>query len=169
MFSIKWIAPFLILFSCQTYALEKDKTQPIYIEANQVDMAEKSGISTYSGNVKLEQGSIKINADSITVYTQDKKLQRIIATGAPALFSQQPDKNSNEVIASAQLVEYSSIHGKLILSGDAKMKQGANSFSGNKIEYDTINDVLSAKSSKNRNQRVKAVIQPDTFRETKPK
>lgn len=159
------IAFFSVIFS-NVNALENDKTRPIFIEANQVDMAEKSGISTYSGNVKLEQGSIKINADSITVYTQDKKLQRIIATGAPARFSQQPDKKSDEVFASAELVEYSSTDGKLILQGNAKMQQGANLFSGNKIEYDTINDTLSAKSSTKNNQRVKAIIQPDTFRDS---
>jgi len=155
----------LIAASPLSYALENDKKSPIYIEANQVDMAEKSGISTYSGNVSLEQGSIKINADNIVVYTQNKKLQRIIATGNPALFSQKPDKRSDKVSASASHVEYSSAKGKLILLNNAKMQQGANVFTGNRIEYDTINDILSAKSSKKANQRVKAVIQPETFSE----
>ena len=149
-----------------TYALETDKNSPIHIEANQVDMAEKSGISTYTGDVRLQQGSIKISADSIVVYTHNKKLQRIIATGKPAHFSQKPSKKSDDVKASANHVEYASASGMLILLDKAKMKQGANLFSGNKIEYDTVNDILSAKSSQKSDQRVKAVIQPETFRET---
>lgn len=147
-------------------ALEADKNAPILIEANQVAMAEKSGVSTYSGDVKLEQGSIKITAESIVVYTNEKKLQRIIATGKPALFSQLPNPESQRVQASANQVEYVSINGMLILLGNAKMQQGSNLFSGNKIEYDTTNNILTAKASAKSTQRVKAVIQPDTFRES---
>ncbi len=149
------------------FALETDKSSPILIEANQVDMAEKTGISTYTGNVTLQQGSIKISADSIVVYTQNKKLQRIIATGNPAYFSQQPDHSSEPVQASAKHVEYAATTGMLILLDNAKMQQGANSFSSNKIEYDTVNDILSASSAKQGKQRVKAVIQPDTFQPNK--
>ena len=132
-------------------------------------MAEKTGVSTYTGNVKLEQGSIKITADSIVVYTHEKKLQRIIATGSPANFSQQPDKQSEKVTATANHVEYGSGSGILLLLDNATMQQGSNSFSGNKIEYDTINDIMSAKSSIKSNQRVKAVIQPETFSNTRNK
>ncbi|MDH5258559.1 MAG: lipopolysaccharide transport periplasmic protein LptA [Gammaproteobacteria bacterium] len=162
---------FLVLTLCYSivHGLETDKSSPILIEANQVDMAEKSGISTYTGNVKLEQGSIKINADSIVVYTQNKKLQRIIATGSPATFSQKPDNQTDDVHASAQHVEYSSLSGMLILLNNANMQQGSNLFSGNRIEYDTNNDILSAKSSQKNNQRVKAVIQPETFTEIRKK
>ncbi|MDH3327308.1 MAG: lipopolysaccharide transport periplasmic protein LptA, partial [Gammaproteobacteria bacterium] len=130
---------------------------------------EKSGVSTYTGDVKLEQGSIRINADSIVVYTHNKKLQRIIASGTPARFSQKPDHQTENVHASAEHVEYSSVNGLLILLSNANMQQGSNLFSGNKIEYDTVNDILSAKSSQKSNQRVKAVIQPETLRNTKKK
>lgn len=157
----------LLLLSSNTFALDTDKSSPILIEANQVAMAEKTGVSTYTGEVKLQQGSIKIEADSIVVYTHNKKLQRIIATGKPAHFSQQPDQKSSRVQANANHVEYASTTGMLLLLDNAKMEQGANSFSGNKIEYDTVNDILNAKASSKSNQRVKAVIQPDTFRDSK--
>ena len=164
--SIKVIPLFLVLLFCSnTFALDTDKSSPILIEANQVNMAEKTGVSTYTGDVKLEQGSIKIQADSIVVYTNNKKLKRIIATGRPAHFSQQPDQKSQRVKASANHVEYVSASGMLLLLDNAKMQQGANSFSGNKIEYDTVNDILSAKSSSKNKQRVKAIIQPETFRD----
>ena len=159
----------LLQQSANVYALESDKSSPILIEANQVAMAEKTGVSTYTGDVKLEQGSIRIQADSIVVYTNNKKLQRIIATGKPALFSQQPDKQSQRVDASANHVEYASTSGMLLLLDNAKMQQGSNSFSGNKIEYDTVNDILSAKSSGEKNQRIKAVIQPETFSDSPKK
>lgn len=157
----------LFLFTANAIALESDKTSPIFIEANQVVMSDKIGVSTYTGDVKLEQGSIKITADSIVVYTRNKKLQRIIATGKPAFFSQTPDLNSQQVKASANHVEYASTNGMLMLIDNAKMQQGDNSFSGSKIEYDTINDTLNAESSAKNNQRVRAVIQPSTFQESK--
>lgn len=170
MFLIKPLTAVLFWLTLTTtvFALETDKSSPILIEANQVDMAEKTGISTYTGNVTLKQGSIKISADSIVVYTKDKKLQRIIATGNPAYFSQQPDHSSEPVQASARHVEYVATTGMLVLQDDAQMQQGANSFSSNKIEYDTANDILSASAAEKGKHRVKAVIQPDTF-QTKEK
>jgi len=153
----------LLLLSVNAYALESDKTSPILIEASQVDISEKSGVSTYRGDVRLTQGSVKINADSIVVYTQDKKLSRIVANGKPATFSQQPNEQHQRVEASANEVEFTSITGLLILKYDAKLKQGTNSFSSNKIVYDTVNDIMSATSSEKSNQRVRAVIQPNTF------
>ncbi len=153
----------LLLASFSALALEADKNAPVFIEANQVVMSEKTGVSTYTGDVKLKQGSIKINADSIIVYTQNKELQRIIATGKPAFFSQQKNQ---QVKASANHVEYISKTGILILLDNAKMEQGANIFAGNRIEYDTTNNTLNAKASSTNKQRVTAIIQPDTFRQS---
>lgn len=155
----------LVLLGLNVAALETDKSSPIFIEANQVAMSEGTGVSTYSGNVKLEQGSIKILAESIVIYTNNKKLRRIIATGKPAYFSQQPKPKAEPVKASANHVEYDSTSGILVLLDDAKMTQGSNLFSGNKIEYDTNNNILTAKSLSKNKQRVKAVIQANTFRE----
>jgi len=153
----------LVFFSSNVFALATDKSSPILIEADQVDMAKKAGVSTYSGNVKLTQGSIKIQADSIVVFTKDKKLRRLIANGSPATFRQIPDLSSDEVQASAIRVEYSAITGLLLLQNTAKLEQGENHFSGSKIEYDTVNDVLSASSSGKDQQRVQAIIQPETL------
>ena len=145
------------------FALQSDKHSPVLIEADQVDISDKSGVSTYTGNVTLTQGSIKIAAESIVVFTNENKLQRLIATGTPATFRQKPDELSNEVQASAYQVEYTTRSGMLVLQQNAELKQGSNLFRGHKIEYDTINDVMSARSTENNKQRIQAIIQPESL------
>jgi len=153
----------VLLHSQSLMALQSDKSSPILIEADQVDMSDKSGISTYTGNVKLTQGSIRISADNIIVFTTNNKLQRLIATGSPATFKQKPDEKSNDVEARAFHVEYSTNTGVLTLQQDALLQQGSNLFSGHKIEYDTLNDIMSARSEKNKKQRIQAIIQPESL------
>ncbi len=154
---------FFLVFPPSLFALNSDKYSPVLIEADQVDMSDKSGISTYTGNVKLTQGSIRISADSIIVFTSNNKLQRLIATGSPAKFKQKPDEKSNDVEASAFHVEYSTKTSVLTLQQNAQLQQGSNMFSGHKIEYDTLNDVMSARSTENKKQRIQAIIQPESL------
>jgi len=154
---------FLLVFSPHLFALDSDKYSPVLIEADQVDMSDKSGISTYTGNVTLTQGSIRISADSIIIFTSNNKLQRLIATGSPAVFKQKPDEESNDVEASAFHVEYSTKTNILTLQQNAQLQQGSNMFSGHKIEYDTLNDVMSARSAENKKQRIQAIIQPESL------
>ena len=145
------------------FALNTDKTQPVFIEADQVDLSDKSGISTYTGNVTLSQGSIRIAAESIIVFTADNKLVRLIATGTPATFKQKPDEKSEDIEASAFHVEFTAASGLLTLSQNAQLQQGANLFTGHRIEYDTINDLMSARSEKDKKQRIQAIIQPESL------
>ena len=83
------------MLSPDVYALTSDKNEPILIEADQVQIVEKTGLSTYTGNVKFQQGSIKIEADNIVIYTEKKKFKKAIASGSPAHFTQKPDKCLN--------------------------------------------------------------------------
>ena len=47
-------------------ALPDDRDQPIRIEADEALRDEKQGFTRYEGNVKMDQGSLHIEADRIT-------------------------------------------------------------------------------------------------------
>lgn len=167
MFSKCLIAISIILFAPIIHALDTDKSSPIFIEADQVDLDEKNGVSTYTGNVTLRQGSIQVQADSIVVYSFEKQLKKIVASGSPATYRQKPNPDSEDLTASAARVEYDTNSGVLVLEERAKLEQGQNEFSGNKIEYDTLNNVMRASKTQDNQERVKAVIQPSLL-ESKP-
>ena len=69
-------------------ALESDKDQPVYIEADSVEMDDRSGISTYSGNVELNQGTIHMTADKVVITQKDGNTDHVAAEGNPVTFEQ---------------------------------------------------------------------------------
>lgn len=158
---------FLALLVCcaaaPAYALTADKDKPINIEADQVDIDERNGVSTYTGKVTLIQGSLRMNADTVVVYTTERRLTKMVASGNPAHFRQRPDGATEDVHAQAKHVEYRALTGIVLLTDGAELRQGANSFAGARIEYDSASNVVRASGSSPGNGRVKVIIQPATL------
>ncbi len=145
------------------HALSSDRSQPINIKADRVRINENKGFSTYSGHVVLTQGSIVLTAARLTVYQPKGTLQRIEATGTPARFKQLPDNSKTPVVASAEHMEYLAGDELLLLTGQARLTQGGDVFSGHRIEYDTRHSIVTArKNAQNGAGRVHAIIQPAT-------
>lgn len=144
----------------QCWALRSDREQPIDIKADRVEINEIKEVSEYIGNVHLKQGSLDIKADKITVYLNKGRLTRIAITGNPATFKQQPEDNQDIVESSAQRMEYFATKEHLVLKDNARVVQGRNHFSGDFIEYDTLNSTVKANKDEDSDSRVHAIIQP---------
>jgi lipopolysaccharide export system protein LptA len=143
-------------------ALQEDRNQPIYLEADSVEINEKSGISTYRGGVKVTQGSSVLNADIVHV-KQTAEGDRVVAEGQPATFRQRHENRPEPVEGKAQRIEHRSAENLLILTGDAEFHQGGDRFSSNRIEYDTRSDTVKAGQAAAAGvpaDRVRIVIQP---------
>ena len=113
-----------------SWALRSDRDQPIDIRADRVEISEKEEISQYIGNVNLKQGTLNIQADKITVYLNNGKLNRIVIQGDPATFQQQPEDNKDVVTSKALHMEYFANKQHLVLKDNAQVIQGANRFQG---------------------------------------
>jgi len=157
---------FLFLPSC--LALSTDKNEPIELEADSADLNDKKGISIYSGNVILTQGSTQLNANKLTLFhNQQHKLTKVEAIGSPARFKQRPDGQQKDVKAKAKKMLYYVNKETIHLYNNAIFYQGKNSFRGDKIVYDTKNDIVKANSKKSSSGktkpsgRVKVVIQAE--------
>jgi len=154
------IALLTVTGTSQCWALRSDREQPIDIKADRVEINEKNEVSEYIGNVHLKQGSLDIKADKITVYLNKGRLTKIAITGNPATFKQQPEDNQDLVESSAQYMEYFASKEHLVLKNSAKVVQGGNHFSGDFIEYDTLNSTVKANKDEDSDSRVHAIIQP---------
>lgn len=63
----------------------------------------KTGITTYTGNVIIEQGTMKLQANSIVAQLNKRRqISTITATGKPAKFQQQLDTNKGLARGEAQ-------------------------------------------------------------------
>jgi lipopolysaccharide export system protein LptA len=142
------------------FALSSDKEQPINVEADSVEINHKTGVSVYTGNVTLTQGSIHLDADTVTLYSRNNDIEKAIAEGKPAHYRQRPDGKLEDIRAQSQRMEYYTATGKLVLLDGAHVWQEQNQFSGNRIEYDVERSVVNASKAKSGKERVQVIIQP---------
>ncbi len=141
-------------------ALTSDKDQPINIVADSVDIDEGRGTSTYTGNVEINQGTIRVNADKVVVLHKPGQPRAIDATGKPARFRQLPDNSKQYVKGSAHTLHYRLDSEELVLTGDARLNQGKDRFASDRIVYDRSRAVVKAGAAAQGKDRVRVTIQP---------
>ncbi|MGB3620259.1 lipopolysaccharide transport periplasmic protein LptA [Ketobacter sp. MCCC 1A13808] len=130
--------------SAPAMALDSDRNKPLKIVADTALIDEKSGMAVYTGSVVLIQGTLKIVADKLSIQTIEGKVDKVMADGAPALFSQVPEPNQSEVIAKAKRIDYMVIDQKLLLKRSASIVQEDNIFRGEEILYEIQSQRLQA-------------------------
>jgi lipopolysaccharide export system protein LptA len=142
-------------------SVNAETKEPINIEADNAKIIEKEGKSIYSGNVVLIQGTIRMTADTVTVQSSNGKLMQITAQGHPVTYYRQNQPASDDISGEANLLEYYATENRILLLDNARLSQGRTAFSGNRIEYNTVTDIVTAEVSKTGKERVQVIIQPD--------
>lgn len=151
----------LALCSTATWALSTDREQPITIEADQGQIDDLKGEAIYQGNVIITQGTIRIVADKVTLhYTDQQDINKVTAQGAPATFRQKPDKSEEFLQASAKQMEYFADQDMLQLTQEARVWQGKDVVTGEKITYDTRGGIIRAFKGRGGQDRVTVTLQP---------
>ncbi len=134
--------------------------EPIDIEADRASFDERAGVSLFQGDVRLQRGDLSITADKITLYRKTGRLERAVAEGKPARYTQKlPDGET--ILAEARTIEYLTLSEELHLSGAAELRRGRNRFTGERIIYHIRADRVEASSNEGGKRRVQAVIYPD--------
>lgn len=123
-------------------ALSTDKNEPAVISADDVEFDFSTGVRIYRGNVKLDQGTMKLRADKLIVEYKDDVLQKATAFGEPAVFQQRPDNKPNDVIGKGMKLELDEINNMVILIDNASINDGEKNAAGAMITYDMANDKM---------------------------
>jgi lipopolysaccharide export system protein LptA len=158
----------LVVFSsATTFAIPSDRNQPISLVADRATYNEKTGITTYTGNVIIEQGTMKLQADSIVAnLNRDRQISTITATGRLARFQQKTDVNKGLAKGQAQKIVYNAETGIITLSGSALLEQDNASIRGNILKYSMNKGDVEAIGTPNKTGsdagRVKIVIPPSS-------
>ncbi len=143
----------LLFFSSFSEATE----YPITISADRMAAAENSHFVTFSGNVDVKQGDVRIRSDEMVVYyspeknmpkqqkdvQQKQQVEKMVCTGNVEI-------TRGEWLGTSDQMEYLEARRQIILSGNAKAWQGQNMVSGNKIVHyldEGRSEVIAGKSS----------------------
>ena len=142
-------------------ALETDSKQPIYIESNSAIFDDSKGEGSYDGNVQVTQGSIRINADRMLVYTTNRKIDKVVALGNPVRFEQSPGENKEHIHGHSLRAEYYVAESRLVLLQEAVVHQGSNTYASDRIEYNSNTSIVQAGQKTSDKQRVHVTLQPN--------
>lgn len=159
-----WIFTALIALSTslsqRALALPDDRNQPVHISADSA--LQENNTVTYRGNVIVVQGSLRVEADSVVVHHLTGKVQKIVATGNPAHFQQQPEATGGMIKATAATLVYYQSENRFELLQDALVERDGSSVKGNRIEYlPTTQTVRAQGTANNQSGRVEMVLPPE--------
>lgn len=162
-------APILMLLLCtiaMTAVAEQKAARltnaPVNIYADYMKYEIRTGISTYTGNVRVTQNDIELTGDKVIAVQQEKILKNITVTGSPAKYRQLAE-DGNYINAQSMKMEYQAKNNRLTLSDKARLEQAGSVMESEQIIYDTINEVVIAGDDKT-NKRVNITITPENIK-----
>ncbi len=129
----------------------QDVKQPVEVTADSLTVDQKTGQATFSGNVLIGQGAMRLSAARVTVtYAQgdQRRISALHAQGNVTLAS-------GEDAAEAQAADYDVETGTIVLTGDVLLTQGGNLLAGDKVTVNLESGTANASG------RVRSVLQPE--------
>ena len=111
--------------------LKQDTTLPVEIEADQLAVDQADGSATFTGNVLVGQGDMRLSAGAVRVeYARTGgAIESLHATGGVTLAN-------NAEAAEAREAVYTIDSGQVVMTGDVLLTQGASALSGQKLVID---------------------------------
>ena len=155
------VAALTLLLLLQTplaSALDSDKDQPIYLEANDVQIDDRTGVSVYTGNVVFDQGTMHLTANRLEIIKKNGETDEIIADGDPVRFQQQTDADKGLAKGHAKRMIYKVKSDMVYLYDDAELTQDGDAFRNDRITYNRATKVVRAGASQKGKQRVRITI-----------
>ena len=157
----------MLSLSATAFALSSDRNQPISLVADKATYSEATGVTTYTGNVIIEQGTMKLQASSIVAQlNKSKQISTITATGGPAKFQQQVDSAKGVARGEAQKIVYNAETGIINLIGNAYLYQDGASIRSSTLKYSMNKGDVEASGSSNTTGsskgRVQIIIPPNS-------
>lgn len=158
-----------LMLSFSASALKDDTNQPINIVSDNQSLDMENSVVTFSDNVVITQGSIKIQAAKVIITRPPEgsnKKETVEAFGNPVTFHQLLD-DGKPVDGKANKVHYDLGAEFLTLTGNAELKQLDSKINGERITYDVKKQQLKANGGKK--GRVKTVLIPNQLNQAKKK
>lgn len=150
----------LLTLPIYSHALPSDANQPIKLLADKATYSERTGVTSYSGNVIITQGTLKLTADDITVnLSPQRSINSAVATGRPATMQQVITQDKGLAKGQGNKIDYNAVTGIITLTGNAKLNQNGASFAGNVIRYSLKAGDVEATAGNS--QRVELILPPN--------
>lgn len=146
-----------VLWAPVSLAAPLTSKAPVHIRADQFSLDQAKGIGTYSGNVQVTQGKLRIDGTKLIILLAKKGgIERLTMNGAPARF-RDVGKNGKLIIGQAMEMIYIPSDQRIVLKGKARVEQNGNTFQATRIVYDVQKGSIEAGAP---GQRIEATFTP---------
>lgn len=142
-------------------ALESDRNQPMDIEAIDSDSDLTTGVLKLIGGVKINQGSLKIDATTGEVHrtTEASDISKVILEGNPTCLEQQLDNAAGTMRACSAKMEYDIAADSVVLTGNVRIEEPRGTLTGERVTYNIAQGRVQGQSGGG-DSRVRFVIPP---------
>jgi lipopolysaccharide export system protein LptA len=152
------------LYAPICFAEHADRDKPLILEADQVLIDDMNKTSTFTGNVRLAQGTMLIRGDRIEVLKSGDGFQQTKAYGNIASFRQKREGSEEYLEGYGERIEYDTRTGTVDFYGQARVKRELDEVRGDHITYSMKTETFKvsggASSTSTPPKRVRAVLQP---------
>lgn len=133
----------LLLCCLSVSCCAKPAVAPYYFVADHVTYLSKARTITYTGHVKVDQGTTHITGDKlILTLAANNKIVAMRDTGHPATYTTQLKNRPGLVHAKADQITYQQLTQMVYLDGNAYVDQNHNTIRAAHIRYDKKNGVI---------------------------
>lgn len=157
----------LSLLSMVALALPSDRDLPIQGNADDTQVNTATGVVTLNGNAHVWQGNLQIYAETMIIETeqQTSQLTYLSAKGNPARYIDLPNADQDKIEVTGSHIEYFPEQNLIVTTGNARINQGGNQASGERIEYNADTGVMSIQSKRSvsgneADDQAELIIQP---------
>ena len=81
--AVRLAALAMALWAQAAAGLPEDREQPVVVEADDGIYEPRRGVSVLTGSVRVDQGTLRMQAQTVTLFNADRRLARIVAEGRP--------------------------------------------------------------------------------------
>ena len=152
----------LVSFPC--FAERADSEKPVHLEADQVLIDDAKKISTFTGNVKYNQGTLLIQGDKIIIIQDKDGFKHCTVYGNTASFRQKREGFDEYVEGFGERIEYDTRTETVDFHGQARLKRELDEVRGEMITYTAKSEIFQVngnptKQDKAPSKRVRAILQ----------
>ncbi len=154
-------------------AEQADRSKPVNIEANSVQMDDLHKTSLYEGDVILTQGTLQVHADRVAVKQDAAGFNQATAWGNPVYFRQKQDNSDEYLEGWANRLDMDNAKNTVLMTGNARLKKGADEMHASSMLYNTATQQFSAQRDTSlrpdgRPDRVRTAIFPKATQPAQP-
>jgi len=154
----------VLLYTSSSLAERADREKPLQLDADQVMIDDIHQTSTFSGAVKLTQGTLQLLGDKVVVVQNKDGFTRATVYGKPASFHQKREGLNEFVEGSGERIVYDTRAETVDFYNQARVKRDMDDIRGERISYSVKTEIFQVtgdneNSGNTEPKRVRAVLQ----------